>query len=864
MRCVKRIVIFMVMMLFIGGMSNLKAFGITYNQMQSKFNIDIDKVWDIEFNEDIDRNSVLGQDNIIVLDDENNNVKIKVGYKDSRTISVSPVYHYEYGKTYMLIIRQDIKSKKGKTMLKPVKMKFTIKSKVEKPVSSKENVVVLDAGRAGNDIGAEVGPSGIKGKDINLDVAIKAGKILESNGVKVVYTRKTDYVSWSKDDSIEARSKIVNDANADVLVSIHCNSSNSKDANGIETYYLENDSESKKLASYIQNDLVSKTGLRNRGIMSSRFKTLSKVNATAVYLDLGFITNPTEEKVLNSEEFKKNSAEAIANLVLKYLDVKRERYIKDIKDKTVLLFKGEKYNFPHAVTAVMNDNTNKNVSVKWDKNYINTSKAGTYTYKGTINGYDDKVSLTIIVSDDSSAQKPIDPKQKVICIDSARGGSYIGVTGVTGVKEKDINLKVGLKAGKILEEKGYKVIYTRKSDSMPWSKDRDIEMRDKIANDGDADLFISIHCLQSTQNPSATGVQAYYLNNDNISKQLANDIQSELIKNTGARDRGIQGRDLRTLKNLEGTGMFIYLGFLTNSQEEKLLNSESYQDKCAKAIADGIINNLNSSTSTDVSINSVQDITVNLLKGQEYLLPKKVDALTSGNRNVKTDVVWAVNNIDTSKLGTYVIPGRVKGYNKTVTLVAIVGSNSSNKKYKICIDPGHGGYDSGAVGTTGIKEKDVALGVSLKLGDILVKNGLDVVFTRTSDNTPWPADKSAELKKRCSIANTSNVDYFVSIHANSTNNRQITGTEVLYYRDKTDGIPLARNIQDEMITATGNNDRGLKPRGIYVTKYTNAPSALVELEFISNPEKEKMLNTSSYQQKCAEAIARGILKTVEK
>jgi len=78
-------------------------------------------------------------------------------------------------------------------------------------------------------------------------------------------------------------------------------------------------------------------------------------------------------------------------------------------------------------------------------------------------------------------------------------------------------------------------------------------------------------------------------------------------------------------------------------------------------------------------------------------------------------------------------------------------------------------------------------------------------------------------------------------------------------------MALAKNIQNEIISELGFKDRGIKERnGLYVLKYTNAPAVLVELEFISNPEKEAMLKNPEYQQKYAEAIARGIMKTIGK
>ncbi|MCY6370018.1 N-acetylmuramoyl-L-alanine amidase [Clostridium ganghwense] len=857
MRIIRRIGIFMILMLFIGVSMPPNVFAGTYFEMDKKINIDVDRVWTIKFNHELDRNSINGKDNIVILDDKNSKVNIKIDYKDSRSVLVSAVNGYEYGKTYTLIVKEGIKSKKGSKMSKASRMIFTTKVKSDKPIGQNGYIVALDAGRAGNDVGAEVGPSGVKGKDINLDVVLKAGKILENNGVKVIYTRKSDMVSWSSKDSISARSKIVNDGKADVLVSVHCNSAGST-ATGLETYYLKANSESKKLASYVQNELANKTSLPNRGIKESTYKTLSTVNATGVYVDLGFITNPTEEKIMNSEEFKKNSANAISSAVLKYLDVKRKTYIKDIKDITVLLYKGENYTLPVNLRAVMSDNTEKNVSVKWNKSYVDTSKIGTYYYKGTVSGYDETVNLKVIVN---SSTNPDISKINKVCIDAASASNLKGLIGPTGVKDKDINLAIALKLGKILEKNGIKVTYTRKTDSVSWNEDDNIDERVKIANDSKSELLVSIRSNYYS-NPASEGIETYYLSSDTMSKSLAENIQKNIIFNTSARSRGTkeaQGKNLNLLEQFDGVGIVAYTGFISNAKEEKLLNSSQYQDKIAKGIADSI---LNDSDNDDYTIVSVKDIMVNLTQGENYLLPTRINAVNSQNKIVPVNVIWTVNSIDTSEPGIYTIQGRVKNYNKPVNINIVVSSRGA-MDYTICIDPGHGGYDSGAVGPNGTLEKDVALEVSLKLGDILVRNGINVVYTRTSDNTPWPANKMAELKKRCQISDEANADYFVSIHANSIDGSPATsGIETLYGNNRTDGIQLARNIQEEIVAATGGNDRGLKERGVYVVKHPKAPPVLVELEFLSNPEKEKLLTSPEYQQKCAEGIARGIMKTL--
>lgn len=850
----KKSILVVLILLLLSVMLPSQVFAASYKDLPKKIGIAADKVWNIKFNEDINKDTI-NSSNIAVLDSNNKGIPIKVTYIDSRTVSVAPVSKYEEGQTYSLVVKDTIKGKSGGNIKAPARMEFTIENKVVKPNSPKGYIVALDAGRAGNDIGSEIGQAGVKGKDVNLQVALKAGKILEQNGVSVVYTRTGDNVSWSKDDSVAARSKIVNDAKANLLISIHCNSYSSSTAVGTETYYLSGNQESKKLASYIQNQLPTKTGLYNRGIVESSLKTLSSVNATGVYVALGFLTNPKEEQILGSEEYKNNSAEAIANAVLNYLDIKMQTYIKDIQDISVILYKGEKYTLPTTVTAVMSDNTDSKVSVKWDKTSVDTSKEGTFYYKGTVARYSESVNLKVKVISDGSFNESSIGK---VFIDPAGASNTIDLTDPAAVKSKDINLAIGLKVGKILEDKGINVAYSRKTDSVSWSKDKDIDERVKLANASGAELLVRIQ-MNSYTSQATKGIETYYKTGDDIGKAFAENVQSNLITYTSGVSRGVKTKVFNILDAFNGTGIVVYPGFITNPDEEALLKSSEYQDKIAKAIATSILEGYNSSNET---IKDVKDISVKVTQGEKYSLPTKVSALTNEGKTVQKDVIWETDSVDTSKAGTITIKGRVKNYDKLITLSLIVSSKNATN-YKVAIDAGHGGYDSGAVGPNGTKEKDVTLAVSLKVGDILVKNGVNVVFTRTSDNVPWPNNKNEELQMRCDIANEANVDYFVSIHVNSIDGSPTTsGTETYYDRDSTKGIPLATNIQLELVSELNSKDRGIKGSGLYVVKYTDAPAVLVELDFISNPDKEKLMNNSDYQQKYAEAIARGILKTL--
>lgn len=182
----------------------------------------------------------------------------------------------------------------------------------------------------------------------------------------------------------------------------------------------------------------------------------------------------------------------------------------------------------------------------------------------------------------------------------------------------------------------------------------------------------------------------------------------------------------------------------------------------------------------------------------------------------------------------------------------------------ITLDAGHGGYDSGAIGPSGLYEKNVNLAVTLKLGKILEQKGIDVVYTRTDDNVSWPADVNQDLQARCDISDAAGSNYFVAIHSNSADASGARGMETYYYSGNSEGKQLAQSIQTELINSTGLIDRGVMTANFYVIKNTSAPSVLVEIGFISNPTEEALLGNEEFQDKVAEAIAQGIMNTVNK
>lgn len=175
---------------------------------------------------------------------------------------------------------------------------------------------------------------------------------------------------------------------------------------------------------------------------------------------------------------------------------------------------------------------------------------------------------------------------------------------------------------------------------------------------------------------------------------------------------------------------------------------------------------------------------------------------------------------------------------------------------KICIDPGHGGRDPGAIGSSGLKEKDVTLSIGLKLREKLQLQGIQVVMTRDRD-TALGSSINEDLNNRAAVANNAKVDYFVSIHCNAAG-PSAYGTETFAYKPGGQGEQLANEIQNQLIHKIGLRNRGVKFANYAVLRNTNMPAILVETAFISNHAEERLLADDAWRDRFAEAIAVGI------
>ena len=184
---------------------------------------------------------------------------------------------------------------------------------------------------------------------------------------------------------------------------------------------------------------------------------------------------------------------------------------------------------------------------------------------------------------------------KKIVLDPGHGGNDAGAIGPTGVMEKTVTLNVARELRKLLEAEGAQVIMTREGDttvSAKGAKASDIEelgARCEVANRVGADIFISIHADSFTR-PEARGTTGYYYSKSTSGRgqKLADCIRRNLVEQLGTPSRGTQPCNFYVVKHTDMPATLIELGFISNKEEEQLLNSKEGVQKAAQGILDGI------------------------------------------------------------------------------------------------------------------------------------------------------------------------------------------------------------------------------------------------------------------------------------
>ncbi len=249
--------------------------------------------------------------------------------------------------------------------------------------------------------------------------------------------------------------------------------------------------------------------------------------------------------------------------------------------------------------------------------------------------------------------------------------------------------------------------------------------------------------------------------------------------------------------------------------------------------------------------------------------------------------------------GTIVVPRQFKEevfdvlFKPTVAVLRRRGAGKI-KLTRVVIDAGHGGNDPGAIGRSGLREKDVNLDIAKRLSGLLREEGVQTVLTRSTD-------KFIPLSGRVSIANKSGADLFISVHSNAARSRSLSGFEVyyvapsvsdtkraaltarsvslnlkdaafasnsqdlrtivwdmIYTNSRAESIELSRSLCRIMDSSIDANILGVKNARFQVLKGIRMPGILIEVGFVSNLNEERLLRTAAYRQKLAEGILEGL------
>ena len=215
----------------------------------------------------------------------------------------------------------------------------------------------------------------------------------------------------------------------------------------------------------------------------------------------------------------------------------------------------------------------------------------------------------------------------------------------------------------------------------------------------------------------------------------------------------------------------------------------------------------------------------------------------------ETTVNKPVNKSDTDQLAV------IKGNGRFSTSGGLDGKI-------ITLDAGHGGSDPGAIGSDGTKEKNITLPITKMLKEILEDKGAKVYMTRTTDVDVFGpnASDAEELQARVNVGEKYNSDMFVSLHINSSVNKNVGGFSTYYYPKTDNDLRLAQNIQNKLAANFGVDDLGVRQANFYVIKRISMPAVLVEMCFISNEKELTLMKGQWFQKKTARLIAEGIEK----
>ncbi|WP_144557822.1 N-acetylmuramoyl-L-alanine amidase [Shouchella miscanthi] len=180
------------------------------------------------------------------------------------------------------------------------------------------------------------------------------------------------------------------------------------------------------------------------------------------------------------------------------------------------------------------------------------------------------------------------------------------------------------------------------------------------------------------------------------------------------------------------------------------------------------------------------------------------------------------------------------------TVTPIVNEPTAKQGFKVVLDAGHGGYDSGAV-ANGLLEKHVVRAYKDELKRTLAADGIDVIETRTGD-------EFVSLSSRVNQANQAQADLFLSIHANSFADSSVRGFETHYYQSSKEAVAINKEIS----RLNSGYTRGIYQSNFQVLRDSNVPAVLIEVGYLTNADDAYRMQTNQHQQEVSEAVRRAV------
>ncbi|MBS4537028.1 N-acetylmuramoyl-L-alanine amidase [Clostridium sp. D2Q-11] len=172
----------------------------------------------------------------------------------------------------------------------------------------------------------------------------------------------------------------------------------------------------------------------------------------------------------------------------------------------------------------------------------------------------------------------------------------------------------------------------------------------------------------------------------------------------------------------------------------------------------------------------------------------------------------------------------------------------------LMIDPGHGGNSSqDVIGIDGTREKDIVLDIAKLLKNQLEEAGAKVILTRE-------VDEYVPLSQRVKTANEIRPNFFISLHLNSYHNSSIHGCEIYHYKNDRDSVNLALRIMKILSKDTDIIDRGIKIADFFILREIGVSSLHIEVEYLTNPDREKRLKDKKFLQNISKSITKGIIE----